>query len=207
MSNSPMTVKAGEGQEFHPIEPGVYPARCCIVAGIGTQDSPYGPKDQAILVWELVDELKDFGYGFLEPAHLSGFYSLTLGSSEKPSNLRKILEGWRGRPFTAEEESGFELKNLAGKPCQVVVQHKQRQDGKLSAIIQSCVRAAEDKVKPLKEAPIYYDAWDHNEREFRLLPEWIQKKVVHPREAEEDPAYTRPTADGGFDPDAESIPF
>jgi hypothetical protein len=48
--------------------------------------------------------------------------SFTVTLSEK-SNLRKDLQMWRGRDFTAQELRGFELKNVLGAWAMLTVTH------------------------------------------------------------------------------------
>lgn len=43
----------------------------------------------------------------------------------KDSNLRKLLEGWRGQPFTDKDiNEGFDVESLVGVPCIVNVVHR-----------------------------------------------------------------------------------
>jgi hypothetical protein len=45
------------------------------------------------------------------------------------------LESWRGKPFSAEEQRRFELKNILDQWCMINVQHKPRQKGGVFANI------------------------------------------------------------------------
>lgn len=199
------SVKGGDSADFELLETGLYPARCSVIAGIGEQDSQYGPKQQCVLTFTL---FLDNG----EHRTQSGFYTLSLGSSTKPSNLRKLLEGWRGRPFTAEEEAAFDLETVLGKPCQIIIKHKAKKDGTMASVIDSCVKA-KGTVPNLPEDPIWYSAWGHDERAFQLLPEWIQKKVNRPNGGTQDEYGQEPTAEelagtlSNFDPDGDIVPF
>ena len=95
-------------------ETGNTAATCIRIIDLGTQEREYQGKTslrrQCLIVWELDGQADGDG----TPLTISKFYTSSL--SEK-ANLRKDLESWRGRPFTAEELSGFEAKNLIGKPC------------------------------------------------------------------------------------------
>ena len=54
-------------------------------------------------------------------------YTLSLGEQ---ANLRKDLESWRGKPFSAEElAGGFDLEHLYGINCLLGIQHEQNADG------------------------------------------------------------------------------
>jgi hypothetical protein len=47
--------------------------------------------------------------------------NMTLGSADKPSNLRKFLEEWFGRPLNKEERTGLELSSLVGKGAEAYI--------------------------------------------------------------------------------------
>ena len=64
-----------------------------------------------------IAELRDDGKRFV----IYRRYALTL--NEKAS-LRKDLESWRGKPFTREEEMGFDVESVIGANCLLNVQHK-----------------------------------------------------------------------------------
>ena len=109
-----------ESKDFN-VEPGIYDAICYGIIDIGTQHNEWqgetSVKHQAILKFELMDEIMEYE-GKQVRKIFSQFYTLSLHVKAK---LRKHLNGWRGRDFTAEELSGFELKNVLGKPCRLVV--------------------------------------------------------------------------------------
>lgn len=217
MSESPMNVRGNQGSEREPIPPGAHAARCSIVAGIGPQHSPqFGTKPQVILVWDLagktVEWEDDQGNKQTGPMRLSGFYNLTLGSSTRPSNLRKLLEGWRGKPFTADEEKGFQLANVAGAACLLMVAHKNRADGSgVVDYVSAASRANNNDVPPLPEPAVFFDPWEWDAQAFARLPEWIQQRVVDPNHAETGDGP--PNDDGAPPPDMsqdmaeDDIPF
>ena len=100
-------------------EPGVYPARCIIVAELGRhpnrfynpdKDKPeYEYRQELLIAWELSELMQDgrpFAISWRDRNYLS-----------EKSNLYKLLTGWRGKPFTPQEMSRFELKNILDKCC------------------------------------------------------------------------------------------
>ena len=107
-------------------EVGNWSAICIRVIDLGTQDGEFQGKPkssrQCRIVWELNDQFDDNG----KPLIIQRTYTSSL--SEK-ANLRKDLESWRGRPFTAEELTGFDVKNILGKPCLLNLIKKQRPYG------------------------------------------------------------------------------
>ena len=106
------------GGEFTPVPQGMHLARCYRVIDLGTQESSYLgtvkhlPK---VMVQFEVHGEDDSGNPIVtakgEPMSISKNFTLSLGEM---ATLRKDLQTWRGREFTAEELRGFELKNVLG---------------------------------------------------------------------------------------------
>lgn len=125
------TAREPESQKFPTIPAGIYPARCFQVIDLGVQETPFKDdndmpvtQSKVLLGFEVLDpELKrDDDKPFVVTAEF------TNSLSEK-ANLRKFLEGWRNREFTAEELQGFELAKVIGVYCQVQVRIKQTKRG------------------------------------------------------------------------------
>lgn len=119
--------------DFESVPTGMQQAVCAMVCDIGTHVGEYQGKrterHQVIVIWELAEK-KTEGQWAGEPFYLSKFYTLSLG---KDANLRKDLESWRGKPFTAEELQGFDLDQLIGANCLLnVIEDKEK--AKISAI-------------------------------------------------------------------------
>lgn len=106
------------GGDFEQPPVGTYVARCIKIIDLGTQKGEWQGKAnfkrQVIVGWELPTELMTEGDYAGKPFVVSKFYTASLGEK---ANLRKDLQNWRGREFTAEELAGFESKNILGKPC------------------------------------------------------------------------------------------
>jgi len=104
----------------------MHKAICYGVYDLGTQfNETFGNKNHKVLLqWELpearIDIQKD-GEDLNLPRAQSKIYTLSL---HEKANLRKDLESWRGKSFTATELEGFDLKNLLGVDCQLQVIHK-----------------------------------------------------------------------------------
>ena len=118
-----MPKATNKGGDFTPVPAGIHHAICYAVIDLGTQPSQmYAPSRKVQLTWELPHERGDFknsetGITNNLPRVISKEYTLSTGAK---SNLRKELESWRGRPFTAEEAQEFEVGVLAGKNCRTV---------------------------------------------------------------------------------------
>lgn len=130
----PIIATAGDSKTYTPAPEGTHQAVCVDVVDIGLKPNPF--KDGAMqhkvdLVWQ-IDELRDDG-----KRHLI-FKRYTLSLNEK-ATLRHDLESWRGRPFTAAEEAGFDVETVIGANCLINVQHKPstRDAGKVFANVVS----------------------------------------------------------------------
>lgn len=125
------------GKEFEAAPIGNHIARCVGMIDLGTQQGEYQGKTtharKIVLRWELPNELISEGEWAGKPFVVSQFYTASL--SEK-ANLRKVLESWRGKPFSPEELMGFESKNLLDKPCMVNITHTEKGKAKVTSVAQ-----------------------------------------------------------------------
>lgn len=122
-----MIAKAPEST-FQAPPPQMYVARCYRLIDLGTQPKTFmgenkGAARKVMVGWELLSEpMMSSG----EPYIISKSYFV--GLHEK-SALRNDLESWRGKPFTPEEESGFDITKLLGAYCMLNVMAEEK-DGK-----------------------------------------------------------------------------
>jgi hypothetical protein len=128
-----LVAKEGEGS-FTPVPPGMHLARCYRVVDLGTQKSEYlgtiKHLPKVMLQFEVHGEDEN-GKAIVtsknEPMTISKNFTLSL--AEK-ATLRKDLQTWRGREFTAEELRGFELKNVLGAWAMISVIKSAGNNGK-----------------------------------------------------------------------------
>jgi hypothetical protein len=113
-----LTAKDSGGGSFTPVAPGMHLARCYRIVDLGTQKSEYQGQVkhlQKVMIQFEVHGEDDNGNALVtakgEPMSISKNFTLSL--AEK-ATLRKDLQAWRGRDFTADELRGFELKNVLG---------------------------------------------------------------------------------------------
>lgn len=118
-----MPIKADSGKSnTPPVSVGSHQAVCYGVVAVGTQPSEkFTPRKKVVIMWELPHERGDFGEKTNVPRVISKRYTLSL--SERAS-LRADLENWRGKPFTDDELSTFEIDRLIGANCLLSVQHE-----------------------------------------------------------------------------------
>lgn len=174
----------GAGNNFPPLEPGTYAARCYSMIYLGTIKSNINGKDEMLqkirIGWELATEMKEYKEGEgLKPTVISEEYTLSL--NEK-SNLRKLLFSWRGRDFTEEEAKGFDVTKVLGAACMITTYLKKSKDGKDYARVSGVspvmkVNGDFIKVAPLINAKVElnYDNFDF--KLFDSLPDFIKEKM------------------------------
>ena len=118
---------AENGTYYTPAPAGSYTARCCALLDMGTQTSVWEGETKTahkvLLSFEITDSDTRRADG---SAHIvSKRFTASLHAK---SGLRKFLESWRGRPFTLEEQRGFDLKNVLALDCLVGVVHDVKGD-------------------------------------------------------------------------------
>jgi hypothetical protein len=159
---------------------GNYIARCYRMIEIGTvQDTINGQTKTMHKVrigWELPTETKIFDQSKGEqPLVIDQEYTLSM--NEK-SNLRKMLESWRGKAFTEKEAEAFDITALLGKPCMLNIIHKQSKGGSTYeqiAGVTAVPRGIHVPDQVNKNFVLSYDAWGQDL--FDNLPDFIKTKM------------------------------
>ncbi len=189
----------GSRGDFQPAPQGTHIAICYLMADLGVQDGPYGPKPQVYIGWELPGcPIERDGKSM--PQMVGGFYTLSM---HEKANLRHMLEAWRGRPFTdAEVAQGVKIASVVGKACLVTVMHKTTQAGKIRAKITGVTGVpAGMPVPAMTNKAVIYDR--DTGRGLSDLPEWLQK-IVRPEPSSAPDAVHGGSAAAALDDD---IPF
>ncbi len=170
---SPFGRKANNsnGEDFELPPAGLHPANLIGLVDLGTHHSEYqgNPIEKRILfvTWEL-NTLDSDGKPFLIGQDFNS-------SLHTKSGWRKLLEGWRGRPFGNDEE--FDPIVLLGAKCVVTIQiGLSRKDKKFSEV----VSVAPPMKGQVIAAPVHpnfawhLDTW----ADFNLdppIPEWMPR--------------------------------
>lgn len=139
----------GNVNNFALPNPGNHLAICSGVIHIGTGPETYEGhtkmQDRVVVLVELVktnhvfDEKKG-----PEPFIVRQKYTNSMGTTAK---LRKVLEGWRGEPFTNDEAQKFNIFSIAGAPCMVNIIKKTSAGGKDRVEIQSISQVPEELIE------------------------------------------------------------
>ena len=158
---------------------GTHIARCYSMIDIGTVEWEYAGETKwtkkVRFTFELPHEMREFS-GEQKPMVISKEYTKSL---HEKSNLRKDLEGWRGKSFSNQELSGFELTDVLGSECNVSIIHKTSKSGNEFAQIGSISSITKGSKCPeqINENFVfnYYD--NFNEEWLELQPDWIQDQI------------------------------
>jgi len=148
-------------------------------------------RPEIFIRWELPNERLEWtdkdGNPKEGPRVIGQTYTLALNDR---ANLRRDLEAWRGRAFTAEELAGFDVAKLLGAPCMVTVTHSEKQ-GRTYANVTGVTGLPKGMPKPERPEldPLLYD--NEHLSAWGLLPEWLQKKIDAQvvDEPKREPAY------------------
>lgn len=183
----PLIASAKGGKTFDPIPAATHHGICYGVVDLGTQPGgQFKPSRKCVFIWELPDERIDIekdGVTKNLPRAISKRFTVSL--SDK-SNLRPMLESWRGREFTPEELEKFELKKVLGANALLSVIHTKKQDGTVFADVAGVAPLLRTMTRKTAENPLLdYSIDDQPPGPLTFppnMPEWIQKTI---KESEE----------------------
>jgi hypothetical protein len=167
-----MAIVARDTQkEFVPAPEGLHGAVCVDVIDLGIIEGPYGKKAMVTLRWQIEEDNPETKKPFVVQRR----YGLSLNGK---ATLRKDLETWRGKKFTKDELTGFDLEKLLAANCQLQVVHNVSDDGAVYANVAAVVPAAKGAPKLV--------ARDYIREKDRPKEGQVARTVVTAPEAEED---------------------
>lgn len=200
----------GGGKDFDPVPEGSHLAVCDMFVDMGMQDSHFGAKHKIYLRWQIpslrVKYEKD-GVQVENPMAIGATYTLSL--SEK-SNLRPMLQSWRGRAFTPDELKKFDVTTVLGKPCMITVTHKPKDGGGVYTNVGVVAKLPAGVPAPQLEGDVLIYDQDNTDSFDKLRP-WLQEKIKNAVKPEEEPEQRTDFAHAGassYDDDYDSdVPF
>lgn len=175
-----LTARKPEGSDLELIPEETYQAICYAVVDLGTQHNEmYNvDKPRVIIAWEIPSlriEIEKDGKKLDLPRATSKEYTLSL---HKKSNMRPMLESWRGKAFTSKEEEGFELKNLLGANCMLQILHdNSKRTGDPYAYVANVSKLYQGLEKKKPENKFQYFDFDQHTEIPDNVPEWMVKKI------------------------------
>ena len=166
------------------VPPGIHPFVLQAIYGIGTQPGSNGnkPKNTIVLLFELPEQApleytEDDGSVTRKPRVVSKWYNLSFNEN---ADLRKHLEGLRGRPFTNQELVEFTLDKALGATGNLSVFHKKKNDGTLRSDVSGLFSKNPGQViKGTLPKQVFSVAQLENAAELKScgIPEWVAKFV------------------------------
>ncbi len=195
-----MPIAKEQSKTFTPVPAGSHIGRAIHCISLGTQpaQAQFLPTFKVLIGWEIPDEMIINAEKVEMPMIISKEYSLSLG---KKSNLRRDLEGWRGREFTGEELKGFQVENILDKTCLLNVIHKTSASGNVYAVISGISPLPKGvSCKPRVHDMVHFEIEDGKSCPAWLkIPQFIQKKIeqceewIHPAAAQSEPEQAHGT--------------
>lgn len=195
------------GGDFKKVPQGTHMAVCNMVINLGQQPTSYqgqdtGLKGQVYIRWEVPSERVEYeldGKKIEGPMTIGKTYTLSL--SEK-ANLRHDLEGWRNKAFSDDELKGFDVDVVLGTCCQIIVTHKESNNGVYAKItgVAGWPKGI-DRIKAENDVLAYSQ---NNTGSFDNLPKWIKEKLAGAVEQQAETPASSSSSASTFDDD---IPF
>lgn len=174
------------GSTFTPCPIGTYQAVCVDVVDHGLIEVTFNghtrQQHKVSLVWVTNEINPENDKPFLVQRRFTN-------SLNEKSALRPFLEGWRGKPFSAEELKGFDLEKLIGVNGLISVIHRTSDDGRVWANVTS--------VGPLMRGMA----------KIVVPPDYVRRKDREPEAQQANGGSDLPDVDVVFTSDDESVPF
>ena len=158
---------------------GTHIARCYSMIHIGTVEWEYNGEtkytNKVRLTFELPHEMRDFS-GEDKPMVISKEYTLSL---HEKSNLRRDLEGWRGKSFTNQELNSFDITDVLGSSCNISIIHKTSKSGNEFAQIGSISGMSKGTQCPeqFNESFVFNYEDNFDSEWIEQQPEWVQDQI------------------------------
>jgi len=117
-----MSITISEYISRNPVpDEGWYSALLVDAVDIGTIETPWGPENKVLLLFELESE-DDNGNRFIVGKRFTRSYN-------EIAALRNFLENWRGIKYTpAEVKHGVDLENLIGMSATLYIAHNENEE-------------------------------------------------------------------------------
>lgn len=197
-----LPVGGNGGGDFKRAPAGSHIAVCNLVADCGLQPGSQAfpsPKRKIYIRFEIPSERVEYekdGKQVEGPLTIGSFYT---ASMNEKATLRKHLEGWRGRSFTDDEASQFDVSAILGKACMLSVIETEHAGKTYSNIAGIGAMPKGVAVPQAENDLLYFDA--ENDRSYDDLPKWLREKI------DSQLTPSRPSASESHASSGEDIPF
>ena len=180
-----LIVKNTGNSDFVILEAGVYIGTVVSLVDIGEQYSEkYGNYTRNVIIsWELAGVTVEIN-GETKPRIISKEYNM---SFNEKAHLRKDLESFRGRKFNNDELSGFDLRNILNKSCQLQIINLTKGD-KVFANIGAIMSLSKGTPAPTILSTITFIDLDDKDsvKQIDTLPKWIADKIKNSKTYEKN---------------------
>lgn len=167
-----MKLPAPVERNFENAPAGNHLAVCYRILDLGTQETSYGPKRLIQFGWELAHETMENGEPYMINSKKMNF------SGNEESNLRLMLESWRGRRFTQQDFAVFEIESVIGAACMLNIIHVEV-DGKTFANVSSVAPVPKGMEKPaLQNDAVFLSLDDFKEAVYNGLSSYYQEEIA-----------------------------
>lgn len=139
-------------QTYEIASEGVVDAVCCEFVNLGIVQTSFGPKPKGMYIFQ-ISELTEKGKFKGSRKEVRWQFPLSWGSDSMPSNMRKMIEKWRGKKMTEEERQEFEMESVVGKACRLVIEHNVTDKGTF-ANINLIMKKGDVELSPLNYTPL-----------------------------------------------------
>jgi hypothetical protein len=172
-----MILTDNTSSNYTPAPAGSYPARCCRVVDLGTQQTEFQGdivhKRKVLLAFEILDPEVHLEDG--RPYLLQKRFTASL---HEKSALRKDLVSWRGRQFTDDELRRFDLSSVLGAMGFISVVEVQR-DGRTYANLATIMRMPKGLPTATPTEPlVHFDLTAPDWAIFDNLPQRLQEQIA-----------------------------
>ena len=170
-----MIVKSEGNSTIPQLEAGVYTGVASALIDLGLQENSMYKKTQrkVMIIWNIVGETITVNDEEL-PRVISKEYTMSLGEK---STLRKDLEAWRGKVFSADELEGFDLRNIINTACQLQI-NAQEKNGKTYTNIAAIMAIPKGtKIDTVDDTYIFDTYEPESWNNYDKIPSWIKEKI------------------------------
>jgi hypothetical protein len=173
----------GEATQRELIPAGTYVARCYSVVHLGHIVQKYMGEEKVVdlvrFTWELPTELRCFNQDKgMQPCAISKEMTFSL---HEQSNLRAMLNTWRGKALTEDEAKEFDLARLIGKECMINLIHQPSKANpeKVYERIAAVLPMMKGMVCPPQHNPsMEFSVLEFDRPKFESLPTFLQEMIT-----------------------------
>lgn len=181
-----ITARANDSK-FKPHEEGQFVGQCVDTIDLGEKVSDYPGKPSYLaptcaLVFRTGERNDETG----EYIDIAREFTVSMGDK---ANLRKFLEQWRGKPYTAEQlEAGVPLDKLTGNHGLLTVAHRTSGKGRVYANITACVGIPKQMAGSVTKYTDYEraDYWATKKAEYAEAAAKFRGEASRQQESDDD---------------------